>query len=106
MPGQTSIAPIVVPAGDTAMQDTERQTPAEQIDEVLSQMNCGATITSIRRREMAMARADTDPVRPDLTAEAIRLARLVRALMPEDGEVAGLRALMLLIESRWRSPRG
>jgi RNA polymerase sigma-70 factor (ECF subfamily) len=43
---------------------------------------------------------DTDPVRHDLTAEAIRLTRLVRALMPEDGEVAGLLALMLLIEAR------
>jgi RNA polymerase sigma-70 factor, ECF subfamily len=42
----------------------------------------------------------TDPVRQDLTAEAIRLARLVRALMPQDGEVAGLLALMLLIEAR------
>jgi RNA polymerase sigma-70 factor (ECF subfamily) len=43
---------------------------------------------------------NTDPVRHDLTAEAIRLTRLVRALMPDDGEVAGLLALMLLIESR------
>jgi RNA polymerase sigma-70 factor (ECF subfamily) len=43
---------------------------------------------------------DTDPVRHDLTAEAIRLARLLRALMPEDGEVAGLLALMLLTEAR------
>jgi RNA polymerase sigma-70 factor, ECF subfamily len=43
---------------------------------------------------------DTDPIRHDLTAEAIRLTRLVRALMPEDGEVAGLLALMLLIEAR------
>ncbi|HTZ25690.1 MAG TPA: DUF6596 domain-containing protein [Streptosporangiaceae bacterium] len=42
----------------------------------------------------------TDPVRHDLTAEAIRLTRLVRALLPEDGEVAGLLALMLLIEAR------
>ncbi|NEE00758.1 RNA polymerase sigma factor [Phytoactinopolyspora halotolerans] len=42
----------------------------------------------------------TDPVRSDLTAEAIRLTRLIRALMPEDGEVAGLLALMLLIEAR------
>jgi len=42
----------------------------------------------------------TDPVRHDLTAEAIRLARLLRALMPADGEVAGLLALMLLIEAR------
>jgi RNA polymerase sigma-70 factor (ECF subfamily) len=44
--------------------------------------------------------AGTDPVRHDLTAEAIRLTRLVRALMPADGEVAGLLALMLLIEAR------
>jgi RNA polymerase sigma-70 factor, ECF subfamily len=43
---------------------------------------------------------DTDPVRHDLTAEAIRLTRMIRALMPEDGEVAGLLALMLLTESR------
>ncbi len=43
---------------------------------------------------------DTDPVRRDLTAEAIRLTRLIRALMPEDGEVAGLLALMLLTEAR------
>lgn len=44
--------------------------------------------------------ADADPVRPGLTAEAIRLTRLVRALLPEDGEVAGLLALMLLTEAR------
>ncbi len=43
---------------------------------------------------------DTDPVRPDLTAEAIRLTRLIRALLPEDGEVVGLLALMLLTEAR------
>ena len=42
----------------------------------------------------------TDPLRPDLTAEAIRLTRLIRALMPADGEVAGLLALMLLTEAR------
>ena len=43
---------------------------------------------------------DSDPVRHDLTAEAIRLARLLRAQMPENGEVAGLLALMLLTEAR------
>ena len=47
---------------------------------------------------------DTDPVRHDLTGEAIRLARLIRGLLPEDGEVAGLLALMLLTEAR-RSAR-
>jgi RNA polymerase sigma-70 factor (ECF subfamily) len=44
--------------------------------------------------------ADTDPVRAELTAEAIRLTRLIRVLLPADGEVAGLLALMLLIEAR------
>ncbi|WP_037363809.1 RNA polymerase sigma factor [Amycolatopsis orientalis] len=43
---------------------------------------------------------DTDPVRQDLTAEAIRLTRLIRALLPDDGEVTGLLALMLLTEAR------
>jgi RNA polymerase sigma-70 factor, ECF subfamily len=43
---------------------------------------------------------DSDPVRHDLTTEAIRLTRLIRALLPQDGEVAGLLALMLLTEAR------
>jgi RNA polymerase sigma-70 factor, ECF subfamily len=43
---------------------------------------------------------DTDPVRHELTAEAIRLTRLIRALLPDNGEVAGLLALMLLTEAR------
>ena len=43
---------------------------------------------------------EKEAVRGDLTAEAIRLTRLVRALMPADGEVAGLLALMLLTEAR------
>ena len=44
--------------------------------------------------------ADTDPVRAELTGEAIRLTRLVRELLPDDGEAAGLLALMLLTEAR------
>jgi RNA polymerase sigma-70 factor (ECF subfamily) len=43
---------------------------------------------------------DTDPVRHELTAAAIRLTRMIRALLPADGEVAGLLALMLLTEAR------
>ena len=37
---------------------------------------------------------------PDLSAEAIRLARIVYRLLPGDGEVAGLLALMLLTDAR------
>jgi RNA polymerase sigma-70 factor (ECF subfamily) len=43
---------------------------------------------------------DADPIRHELTAEAIRLARLIRSLLPGDGEAAGLLALMLLTEAR------
>ncbi|WP_246142752.1 RNA polymerase sigma factor [Nocardioides rubriscoriae] len=43
-------------------------------------------------------------VRDDLTAEAIRLGRLLRGLLPDEPEVTGLLALMLLIEAR-RSAR-
>jgi RNA polymerase sigma factor (sigma-70 family) len=38
--------------------------------------------------------------RPDLSGEAIRLARWLRRLLPDDREVAGLLALMLLTEAR------
>ena len=41
-----------------------------------------------------------DLQRPDLANEAIRLARVLHALLPEDGEVAGLLALMLLTDAR------
>jgi RNA polymerase sigma-70 factor, ECF subfamily len=39
-------------------------------------------------------------VREDLCAEAIRLGRLLAELMPDEPEVAGLLALMFLVESR------
>ncbi|WP_412543648.1 DUF6596 domain-containing protein [Longispora sp. K20-0274] len=38
--------------------------------------------------------------RSELTSEAIRLTRAVRQLLPDDGEVAGLLALMLLTDAR------
>ena len=39
-------------------------------------------------------------IRDDLCAEAIRLGRVLRALMPDEPEVAGLLALMLLTDAR------
>jgi RNA polymerase sigma-70 factor (ECF subfamily) len=39
-------------------------------------------------------------LRSELTSEAIRLTRLVRELLPDDAEVAGILALMLLSEAR------
>jgi predicted RNA polymerase sigma factor len=46
------------------------------------------------------ATTGTGLTRPDLSAEAIRLARLMHRLLPDDGEVAGLLALMMLTEAR------
>jgi RNA polymerase sigma-70 factor (ECF subfamily) len=44
--------------------------------------------------------SDSEPLRHELTTEAIRLGRLLRQLLPQDGEVTGLLALMLLTEAR------
>jgi len=46
------------------------------------------------------ATAGPDLQRADLVREAIRLTRSVLALRPDDGEVAGLLALMLLTDAR------
>jgi RNA polymerase sigma factor (sigma-70 family) len=46
------------------------------------------------------ATSGPDLHRVELTAEAIRLTRAVRGLLPDDGEVAGLLALMLLTDAR------
>ncbi|KRB78329.1 RNA polymerase subunit sigma-24 [Nocardioides sp. Root190] len=47
-----------------------------------------------------LSAADGEPVRTELTGEAIRLARTLHELMPEDLEATGLLALLLLTESR------
>ena len=47
-----------------------------------------------------VATSGEDLMRPDLAREAIRLGRLLDALMPQRGEVKGLLALMLLHDAR------
>ena len=46
------------------------------------------------------ASAGPDLIAPQLSAEAIRLTRWLQRLLPADGEVAGLLALMLLTDAR------
>jgi len=58
------------------------------------------TVLFLVFNEGYLSTGDGDPVRAELTGEAIRLARLLRALLPEEPEVAGLVALMLLIDAR------
>ena len=47
-----------------------------------------------------LATGDGEPVRAELTGEAIRLTRTLRHLLPAEQEVAGLLGLMLLTEAR------
>jgi RNA polymerase sigma-70 factor (ECF subfamily) len=47
-----------------------------------------------------LATSGPEPTRVDLTAEAIRLCRVLRSLLPTQPEVAGLLALMLLTDAR------
>lgn len=58
------------------------------------------TVVFLIFNEGYLARAGDDPVRVELSDEAVRLGRLLRTLLPEDGEVAGLLALMLLTDAR------
>ena len=47
-----------------------------------------------------LASSGEHSLREDLTGEAIRLGRILRSLLPDEPEVAGLLALMLLTEAR------
>jgi RNA polymerase sigma-70 factor (ECF subfamily) len=58
------------------------------------------TVLFLVFNEGYLATGDGDPVRADLTGEAIRLARILRRMLPEEPEVAGLLALMVLTEAR------
>jgi RNA polymerase sigma-70 factor (ECF subfamily) len=58
------------------------------------------TVLFLVFNEGYLASGDGDPVRAELTCEAIRLTRVLRQLLPDEPEVAGLLALLLLTEAR------
>jgi RNA polymerase sigma factor (sigma-70 family) len=53
-----------------------------------------------------LASSGSDLQRSELATEGIRLARLLAALVPNDGEAVGLLALMLLLDSRRKARAG
>jgi RNA polymerase sigma-70 factor (ECF subfamily) len=65
----------------------------ERLDGVL-------TVLFLVFNEGYLSSSDGDPVRAELTGEAIRLTRILRRLLPGEPEVAGLLALLLLTEAR------
>jgi len=58
------------------------------------------TVVYLVFTEGYVATSGEDLMRPDLAREAIRLGRLLDALMPQRGEIKGLLALMLLHDAR------
>ncbi|GAA2216997.1 RNA polymerase sigma factor [Micromonospora olivasterospora] len=58
------------------------------------------TVLFLVFNEGYLATGDGDPVRAELTAEAIRLTRILRRLLSGEPEVTGLLALLLLTEAR------
>jgi RNA polymerase sigma-70 factor (ECF subfamily) len=64
------------------------------------------TVVYLIFNEGYTASSGDDLTRDALCAEAVRLCRLLAALMPDEPEVLGLLALMLLIESRRRARTG
>jgi RNA polymerase sigma-70 factor (ECF subfamily) len=81
---RTAGIPFEVPAGDAL---------PERLESVMA-------IIYLVFNEGYSASAGDEVVRRDLCAEAIRLARVLSALMPQQHEVHGLVALMLLHDSR------
>src|SRR5262249_45447605 len=74
-----------------SMPDAEER--AQRLDSVLH-------VLYLIFNEGYTASSGTALQRSDLSSEAMRLTREVHRLLPEDGEVAGLLALMLLTEAR------
>jgi RNA polymerase sigma factor (sigma-70 family) len=64
------------------------------------QLAAGLHVLYVIFSEGYTATAGPELQRAELTREAIRLTRAIRARRPEDGEVAGLLALMLLTDAR------
>ncbi len=58
------------------------------------------TVLFLVFNEGYLATGDGDPVRAELTGEAIRLTRILRRLLPEEPEVTGLLGLLVLTEAR------
>jgi len=73
-------------------------------EDLTSRLGAVLAVVYLIYNEGYLASSGAVPIREDLTAEAIRLGRILRSLLPDEPEVAGLLALMLLTEAR-RSTR-
>ncbi|QIX28448.1 sigma-70 family RNA polymerase sigma factor [Nocardioides sp. JQ2195] len=72
-------------------------------DDLPERLSGVLTVLFLVFNEGYLASGDGDPVRVELTGEAIRLVRILRGLLPDQPEVAGLLGLLLLTDARRES---
>jgi len=97
--GKESIDAIRVRARYDVSADQVRVSPA-MLAELPDRLRTVLAVVYLIFNEGYTASSGDQLVRPDLCAEAIRLGRVLAELMPDEPEVMGLLALMLLVESR------
>ncbi|MGO1539634.1 MAG: RNA polymerase sigma factor [Leucobacter sp.] len=69
-------------------------------EELSERLSCVLRVVYLLFSEGYSRSAGTGHIREDLTAEAVRLARVLHSLMPSSAETAGLLGLILLTEAR------
>jgi RNA polymerase sigma-70 factor, ECF subfamily len=71
-----------------------------EVEDLPARLDAVLTVLYLVFNEGYLPGEGESPTRVDLSDEAIRLTRLIRSLLPREPEVAGLLALMLLIDAR------
>jgi RNA polymerase sigma factor (sigma-70 family) len=82
-----------IKASGTGFEMSSHAEAAQRLDSVMH-------VLYLMFNEGYAASSGKELIRTDLSGEALRLTRLLRSLAPEDAEVAGLLALMLLTDAR------
>jgi len=78
----------------------ERQFEMPASEALAAQLGAVSHVLYLIFSEGYAASIGTELIRTDLSGEAIRLTRMLRRLVPDDPEVTGLLALMLLTDAR------
>ena len=85
------------------IKDTHIPYRVPEADDLAPRLAAVLAVVYLVFNEGYLASSGEASIREDLTAEAIRLGRILRSLLPDEPEVAGLLALMLLTDARRRT---